>query len=416
MRVLLVAPFLPYPSSSGGRIRIFHLLRGLARRHEVTLLTAVNNDDELDHVSAVEAYCRDVVTVMITETPRPMRSHVANLLSATPYYRAVMSSMEFQAEFGALMARQRFDVVQVELLHAAHMAAHLRGVRKVLDMHNVESVLYRRLVKHLRPGLRRMLTWSDAVKLPAYQRRLIPEFDHCLAVSDPDAAELRRVVPGARITVIPNGVDPEEFFPQETVAEPNSLVFTASFTYPPNTEAMVYFCRDVLPRIRAAIPEARLSIVGQRPGPEVEALGRLPGVEVTGRVPDVRPYLARAAVVVVPLRVGSGTRLKILEAMAMGRPVVSTSLGAEGLDVRPGHDLEIADGAAPFAAATVALLHDPDRRARLGIHARRTAMERYAWSVVADRLDQLYRTMESESASVSTLRDRQGDRPRDGTN
>jgi len=197
--------------------------------------------------------------------------------------------------------------------------------------------------------------------------------------------------------VIPNGVDSEEFFPEETVPQPNSLVFTASFTYPPNAEAMVFFCRDVLPRIRAAVPGTCLSIVGQRPGPEVEALGRLPGVEVTGRVPDVRPYLACAAVVVVPLRVGSGTRLKILEAMAMGRPIVSTSLGAEGLDIRPGHDLEIADDAASFAAATVALLRDPDRCVRLGTHARRTVIQRYSWSVVAERLDLLYRTLETGS-------------------
>jgi len=352
--------------------------------------------------------------VTIPETPRSIRSHFANLLSATPYYRAVMSSTEFPAEFAALMTRQRFDVVQVELLHAAHVAAHVRGVRTILDMHNVESVLFRRLVRHQRPGLARVLTWSDAVKLPAYQRRIIPQFDHCLAVSDQDADELRRVVPGARVTVITNGVDPEEFFPQASVAQPNSLVFTGSFTYPPNAEAMVFFCRDVLPRIRAVVPDVRLSIVGQRPGPQVRALGRLPGVEVTGRVPDVRPYLARATVVVVPLRVGSGTRLKILEAMAMGRPIVSTSLGAEGLDVCAGEDLEIADGAASFARAAVALLRDPDRCARLGTHARRTVMQRYAWSIVTDRLESLYRTMETGSDRGSMCSDRNGDLRRDG--
>ena len=391
MRVLLVSPFFPYPPSSGGRIRIFHLLRGLARRHDVTLLTAFNREEERGRVADLAAHCARVVAVPVFERPRSVREHAAGLLSHAPYYRGITTSAAFRAEFDAIIARRQVEVVQIEMLHAAHFAVGLRGPMTVLDMHNVESVYARRLLHHLRPGLSQALLLTDALKLPRYERRVVTAFTHCLAVSDVDAAQLHRLAPRARISVIPNGVDPEEFAPSGESPEPDRLVFTASFTYAPNVDAMTFFCREVLPRVRAAVPRVRLSIVGQHPGPEIRALGGVPGVEVTGRVPDVRPYLARAAVVVVPLRLGSGTRLKILEAMAMEKPVVSTPVGAEGLAVRAGHDIELAQDPEAFAERTVALLRDPARRARLAAGARATVLAQYAWSSIVDRLDALYR-------------------------
>lgn len=393
LQVLLVSPFLPYPPSSGARIRIYHLLRGLAQRHDVTLLAGINDERERDHVESLRAYCREIVAVMISGTPRSPGVHVRNLLSATPYYRLAMCSTPFRAQFAALMQRRRFDVIQVELLHAANIAASARGASRILDMHNVESVYFRRLVRNMRPSLRQMLLLTDALKLPAYERRMISAFDHCLAVSEKDAALLQRLVPRARIRVIPNGVDPTEFSPRDSGPRPNSLVFTASFAYPPNVDAMLFFCREVFPCIRNQVPAVHLRIVGQQPPPTIEALGGLPGIEVTGKVPDVRPHLAGAAVVIVPLRIGSGTRLKILEAMAMGKPVVSTSVGAEGLCVSPGRDLEIADSATAFANATVALLRDSERRACLGAQARRTVIQHYTWSAISDGLDALYRAL-----------------------
>ncbi len=386
MRVLLVTPFLPYPLSSGGRIRNFYLLRGLAERHEVTLLTGINDVREGAAADVLRGYCQDVVTVLIPDERRSIRAHAAGLLSPRPYYRAVSPSVPLQDACDALLARGRFDVIQVESLNAAHVALRATGVTKVLDMHNVESLYFRRLLGRMPPGLSKMLMLSDAVKLPGYERRVLPAFDRCLAVSEFDAAELRRRAPDARIVVIPNGVDPDEFAPVDAIPEPNHLVYTASFTYAPNVDAMVFFCGEVLPRIRAALPEVRVSIVGQHPDQQIRDLARLPGIEVTGWVPDVRPYLARASVAIVPLRWGSGTRLKILEAMSMGKAVVSTTVGAEGLDVRAGYDLELADTAEQFAERTLALLRDEDRRARLGAQARRTVLARYAWTAILDRL------------------------------
>ncbi len=292
-----------------------------------------------------------------------------------------------------LVGEERFDIVQAEFLATGHFAVSLLGPIRVLDMHNVESTYVWRLLRRKRPGLGSLLTLSDAVKLSRYQQRIVSRFDRCLAVSDVDARQLAGCAPGAAVTVVPNGVAPEFFHPMEAPEDPAGLVFTASFTYAPNVDAMVFFCREVLPQIRAVVPGARLTIAGREPPPEVTALAALGGIEVTGTVPDMRPYLARAAVVVVPLRLGSGTRIKILEAMAMGKAVVSTSAGAEGLDIRPGHDVEIADGVEEFTRRTVDLLGDAARRRCLGDNARQTVMTRYTWPQIAVRLDAVYHEM-----------------------
>jgi sugar transferase (PEP-CTERM/EpsH1 system associated) len=400
MRILMISPFLPSATSSGGRIRNFHLLRGLAARHEVTLFTAVNDDRERDLASGLRTYCREVISVLVPTNRRPLRAHVAGMFSSAPYYRATMPSRAIAEALYRATERERYDAVQVELLQSAHLGAQLRGVPKVIDMHNVESVYYRRLVKHVRPGLEKFLLLTDAVKLPRYQQRVLRGYDEILAVSEVDALQLRQLLPQASISVIPNGVDVEEFRPQAVAEDPNLLVFTATFTYLPNVDAMMFFCREVLPVIRRAVPDVRLCVVGQHPGPEIQRLEAIPGIEVTGWVPDVRPYLAKAAVAIVPIRLGSGTRIKALEAMSMGKAVVSTALGAEGLQVRPGQDIEIADGTEAFAGATITLLRDAARRARMGAQARLTVTGQYSWSAIASRLDEVYRRLPSYDASV----------------
>jgi len=390
MRVLMLSPFLPSPAASGGQIRNFHVLRGLAARHEVTLLTAVGDDREADLAQNLRDSCREVIPVVVPTLRRRLGAHVTGVLSPAPYYRVAMQSPAFEEALHRATERQRYDVVQVELLQTAHLVTHLRNVAKVVDMHNVESTYFRRLLQHVRPGLTKFLLLTDAVKLPRYQQRVLRGYDEVLAVSEVDAGQLQQLLPRSSISVIPNGVDVEAFCPQGTAEDPNLLVFTASFTYLPNVDAMLFFCREVLPAVRRAAPDVRLCIGGAHPGAPLKQLETIPEVEVTGRVPDVRPYLAKAAVAIVPIRLGSGTRLKVLEAMSMGKAVVSTSVGAEGLHVSRGRDIEIADTAEAFAATTVALLQNPARRARLGTAARSTVTAEYSWSKIASRLDAVY--------------------------
>jgi polysaccharide biosynthesis protein PslH len=214
-----------------------------------------------------------------------------------------------------------------------------------------------------------------------------------VCMTEPDAAALRRYCAAADAHVVNTGVDLDYFRPPEAPAEEARLVFVGAFQHMPNVDAMVYFCREILPLVRARVPGASLTIVGSKPSPEIFALADIPGVEVTGFVTDIRPHMARSAVYVVPLRLGVGIRGKILEAWAMGLPVVATSVACAGLRCEHGGNILVADLPGPFAAHVAALLQNPAEGARLGSEGRRTAEEFYGWDASAGLLDALYRTM-----------------------
>jgi len=228
-------------------------------------------------------------------------------------------------------------------------------------------------------------------RMHRYEGRTLGRFDAVLAVSDADRQTFTRLYPDAvrgPVHIVPTGVDTDFFKPSVSPARATQLVFTGSMDWLPNEDAMRYFCRSILPLVRAEEPEAGLSIVGRAPTPAVQSLAAEPGVEVTGRVDDVRPFMEQAAVYIVPLRIGGGTRLKIFEAMAMGKAVVSTTVGAEGLPVVNGEHLLLADEPRSFARAIVRLIRDQDQRERLGDAARRLVLARYDWSAVAGALEE----------------------------
>jgi sugar transferase (PEP-CTERM/EpsH1 system associated) len=262
----------------------------------------------------------------------------------------------------------------------------------VLFTHNVESEIWRRHADTAKNPLVRALYRQQYRRMPRFERRAVARFDRVLAVSDADRDTFTRLYPGAiqrTVQVIPTGVDAEYFTPSgpPSPSDDRSIVFTGSMDWLPNEDAMLSFCRDVLPRVRAAEPRATLTIVGRRPTTAVQRLAADQGVLVTGRVEDVRPYLERATVFAVPIRVGGGTRLKIFEAMAMGKAVVSTTVGAEGLDVVPDLHLLVADGPQNFADAIVSLFRDVERRRQLEQAGRTLVIDRYDWAAVAVSLE-----------------------------
>lgn len=229
-----------------------------------------------------------------------------------------------------------------------------------------------------------------------FEGRALSRLDSVLAVSEADRETFARLYPGrlrAPVRVIPTGVDAQYLGAAADVPfDPHHLAFTGSMDWLPNEDAVLYFCQEILPRIRRVEPRVTLSIVGRNPTPAVCRLAQqVPGIEVTGRVVDIRPHVGRASLSIVPLRIGGGTRLKIYEAMAMGRPVVSTSIGAEGLPLAPGHDLAIADDPDAFARAVLTLLSDPAGRQRMADAARHLVAERYDWSAVAGTLEDAVR-------------------------
>ena len=260
----------------------------------------------------------------------------------------------------------------------------------VIFTHNVESEIWRRHAETKTGTIEKALYGAQYRRMLRYERKTLARFEGVLAVSDADRQTFAALYPEAirqPAHVVPTGVDTDYFAPAPGAPAPPTLVFTGSMDWLPNEDAMQYFCRDILPLIRAEEPDVRLSIVGRAPTPAVKRLAEAEGILVTGRVDDVRPYMRDAMVYVVPLRIGGGTRLKIFEAMSMGKAVVSTTVGAEGLPVMDGRHVMLADEPTSFARAVVRLLRDTDARARLESAARALVLEQYDWSAVAGSLE-----------------------------
>lgn len=391
MRILFVTPYLPVPPDFGGALRMYHLIREAARRHEVITLSLVGPGDD---PRPAEGEIGRVIPVLTAATARmpPGRAkragQVRSLLSTRSFQYRFYRHPAMQREIDRVARAERVDVVQFEFSQMGLYQAP-PGIPAVLDVHNIEYAVLRQVATSGSPP-RRLFNQIEYRKFRREEIDAWRRANVCLATSRGDAEEIRRRT-DRPVAVVPNGVDAERFrrTPLDGT-DPASLVFVGAMRYRPNADAAHFFVRDVLPRLRERLPNARLAIVGADPPPEVLALGREQGVEVTGTVSDVRPWVARAGTVVVPLLSGGGTRLKILEAFAMGRPVVSTTIGASGIDARDGEHLLLADSPVGFVAAIERLARDPALRERLANRAHDLVRERYQWTAVARGLDDVY--------------------------
>jgi glycosyltransferase involved in cell wall biosynthesis len=374
-------------------VRFLGLLSCLARTHAVSVLSFTRpNADQAEVLEEVRDYCDQVITVendrMSLHGAAKRALQMRSVFSSRSQSRILHQSGAFQAALDRLAAGSRYDIVQVE---GCYMAQYTfpREAAVVLDEHNIEYEINRRTAAVTKALPRKVFNYQDYLKLRAEEERSWRTLDACAVTSARDEATVRRSVPNARTAVVPNGVDLDFFSPRGTRSEPKTLLFFGALNYYPNVDAVLYFLREVLPRLRRSHPSLKLIVVGSLPPPAIQRAAG-PDVTVTGAVTDVRPYLERASAVVVPLRVGSGTRLKILEAMAMGKAVVSTSVGAEGLSVTDGTDILLADDARSFAAQVSRLLDDEDLAARVGSAAHRLVETSYQWKTSALKLEALY--------------------------
>jgi sugar transferase (PEP-CTERM/EpsH1 system associated) len=409
-KILVLTPQFPYPPSQGTAIRNYNLTAGLARRHEVHLLSF--GDPAMAATTPLHQACRSVQVV-----PLPQRSMGQRLrglfLSRLPDMAQRLPSPAFSRALASALDEGQPDVLEVEGIELARYlfeaAARRPGDRPlvVFDDHNAEYVLQQRAFEtdarssHPRGWIGAAYSFVQWRRLRRYERRACLAAHRVVAVSEADAQALRTLVPGLGPAVVPNGVD-MEFYSQPapplaslSQVAPNDqgrpgLVFTGKMDFRPNVDAVLWFVQEALPLIQRTLPDLLFWVVGKAPHPRLARLADHPAVRLTGWVDDVRPYIAAAAVYVIPLRIGGGTRLKVLEAMAMGKAIVSTTLGCEGFDVTPDQDLMLADSPAEFAAAVLALLGDPQRRARLGDRARSFAASRYDWSAILPRLERIY--------------------------
>jgi glycosyltransferase involved in cell wall biosynthesis len=395
MQVLLLTQVLPYPPDSGPKVKTWNVLKYLAREHEVTLVSFVRGDQsaEAEHL---RRYCRAVHTVPMRRSPAlDGLAMLRSLATGQPWMMARDDRAAMRRLVDRLCAETRFDVAHADQLNMAQYAARVPGARKVLDAHNALWLLYKRLSATMRPGPRRWLLERDWRLLKDDEGRLVREFDGVLAVSDEDRAALIEAAGGPRdITVIPIAVDTDEIPLVTRSEEAHHLLHIGTMYWPPNIDGMWWFIREVYPLIRARRPDVALDIVGARPPEDMLALnGDGSGVNVAGYVPDPAPYLEQAGVFIVPLRAGGGMRVKILEALARGLPLVTTTLGCEGIAVEHGRHVLIADTPEDFARETLRLLEDRALADELGRNGRRLVEDLYDYRAACRPLDGLYQAV-----------------------
>jgi sugar transferase (PEP-CTERM/EpsH1 system associated) len=389
MRLIWVKVGGLWPVNTGGRIRSFHMLRELSRRHEVTLLTTHGPSERPRELEEALPRC-EVVSVPWALAKRGSARFalalVRSWLSPLPVdlYKARVPALG--REVARRLARGGVDLVVADFLLATPNVGRA-ATPTVLFAHNVEHVIWQRMREVERRGWRRALLGLESRKMRRYEARACERARLTIAVSDADRRLLAAAAPGARVRAVPTGVDVDYFAPDGVAEIPGRLVFTGSMDWYPNEDGIVHFIEDVLPRVRRAVPAATLTVVGRNPSARLRAAATAGGVQVTGLVDDVRPHMADAAVYVVPLRIGGGTRLKIFEALSMAKAVVSTTVGAEGLPLAPGQHFLQADEPAAFADAVTALLRDSARRRAIGAAGRRLVEERYSWSKVVDEFE-----------------------------
>jgi glycosyltransferase involved in cell wall biosynthesis len=387
MKILWVKAGKLWPVDTGGKIRSFNILRHLGRKHEVTTLSYYGGGRDSEYENAIARELPGAQTIY-TAAPESTLSqsidYVLRLPSTAPYAVKKFTHPAVRREVARRLTDGSADVAVCDFLSASLNFPDASSTPVVLFQHNVETMLWRRMASTEKSPVRKLSYGIEAHKMAAYETRTLSTFRHIIAVSDHDRKEMLAMAPGCAITVVPTGVDTEKYQAVPSASgNPPLIVFTGSMDWEPNIDAVEYFCSEIFPAVLAAFPTARFQIVGRNPHARVRKLASA-SVEVTGTVPSVAEHLRNATAVIVPLRIGGGTRLKIFEAMAMKKALISTSIGAEGLDVTSGQDCLIADDAGSFAKAILTVLQDPALRQTYEENAAALAA-RYDWSQIAVR-------------------------------
>lgn len=397
-RVLFLTHLLPYPLDGGGQIKSFHTLKALASRYDVTLLALIRRSEEAEKVGPLPELCGGGIKLIVLT--RGSLTNVSNalrsLLQGNSFLMTRDADKAMQQALNNELSARQYDAVHVDHLQMAAFIpdAPLSCVKIVLDQHNIEHRIPKRLAEA--PGLNPLARWYAAQEWPkvrTFEAKACRRADLVLTVSDEDANGLVELAPeiAGKTKAVPIGVDTDYFAVAKRTPEANDLLSIGTMYWPPNVDAMTYFVAEILPLIRAKRPATRLVICGARPTPAITALGQADSqIVVTGTVPDVRPSADTCGVFIVPLRSGSGMRVKILNALSMGLPVVSTSVGAEGIDVTHGKDILLADTPQAFAEAVLQILSDPELAKRLSQNGRALMENKYSWQAVTNQLLHVY--------------------------
>jgi sugar transferase (PEP-CTERM/EpsH1 system associated) len=405
--MLFFSTQLPIPADTGGRIRTLNIIKHLVADHDFTFVCAVDVNIEESALEQMRQICSSFFPVRQTQWDRSSWRYYLKLLAnfASPYPFGVAKdySPALVRRLHQLIAAERFDVLVCDFLQATINLQSIHTLPTVLFQHNVEAEIFRRYLLQQTSWLGRMFWLYQWKKMRRYEGRVAKQLDCCIAVSEADRKTFQRDYGLTNVSTIDTGVDVDYFASYRATQRPCHLVFTGSMDWMPNEDGILWFVHEILPIIRRRLPEVSLSIVGRRPGRKLVQLGQSAAeITVTGRVDDVRPHLAEAAVFVVPLRIGGGTRIKIFEAMASGVPVVSTTVGAEGLRVEDGRNILLADTPQTFAEAVVKLLSNASTAREIATAARNLVTQSNDWKIVARQFAEIcLRTVSNRKARAN---------------
>ena len=404
MKILFLAPRLPYPADTGGKIRTLNILKQLAKKAQIHLVCF--SFEPQDHEFSETFKKMGIKVSLVTmQEPNFLIKSTELLLNAMPYSMSKYFSVSMKTFLSSLKEKESFDALHADHLHMTYYRDGFNDLPCVVDEHNVEYMILKRCAQIEHNYRKKIIFLDQSQKMKSYEARQIGKFTRYLAVSEDDKNILERLIQGKiKGEVIPNGVDTEFFktiddrpetIDQESksqVSSLESLVFTGSLDWLPNEDAVLFFCKEILPLIWRSNPEAKFYVVGKGATQKLLELSQQDKrIVMTGRVDDVRPFIAKSQVFVVPIRVGGGTRLKILEAMAMEKAVVSTTVGAEGIQHTKGKDILLADEPQDFADKVVSLLNNPSKRQEMGEAGRELVCRLYDWNIIGERLNAIYR-------------------------
>ncbi len=393
MNILFLAPRLPLPADTGGKIRTLNILKQLAKENRVYLLCFTFEETDHFHAPILRELGVEVHMVPIAG-PSVIQKITAIIFNSLPFSILKYYTPQMSQTIQQVLAKQAFDAIHIDHLHMAVYKDCFKDIPCFLDEHNVECKILERCAHVEKSWIKKMLYQNQSQKMMAFESEKIKEFNSVFACSSEDRLILNDLAKGqAPVHVIPNGVDTEYFNlgPQQNTQKEDALVFTGSMDWLPNEDAIGYFCKEILPLVWQKNNALKLYVVGKNPSKSVNALAARDGrVIVTGRVEDIRPFVERAKIFIVPLRIGGGTRLKILEAMAMGKAIVSTTIGAEGIEYEDGINIAIADNPDDFAQKIIDLCKQPLQAADMGQEGRNLVCQKYEWAIVGKKLNNIY--------------------------
>jgi len=405
MKILFVTDYLPYPLIAGDFIRNYNLIWRIAKHHQVSLIGFFEAPDKSDEVlSHFRQFCYKVEAVNLPRRGKLVRIPrlIQYALAGTPVDLEFLYSEELVEKIRNLMAQDQYDIVQIE---QSRMAVYLDMLpteiqcKRILVFHNVAFSQYDRISKIAATPIMRLRAWLHSAMLKKWEPRYASRFDRCFAVSKPDRDLILKMNPLLRVNVIPNGVDTHYYQPVRLEEKQPALLFIGNMAYEPCSDGALWFFNEILPYLQQKMSDIQVWIVGNNPPEAISCLDGN-GVHVTGRVDDVVPYYQRSSIAIVPIRAGGGTRLKIMEAMALGRPVVSTTIGCEGLEVEDGRHILMADHPIEFAEKVLSLLKDGILYRHIVDEARRLVVDRYDWDVIAKQQLDIYAELLQEPGYI----------------